>query len=76
MIEKFSIKEEVFQDTAHASLHFKLTLDGKEYEGQFKEGDVNWFQMQPNPDNHEISMEELDSEVRRRIAQLIGTPSE
>ena len=58
------------------ALHFELTLDDKEYQGHFKDGEVNWFQMQPDQENHEMSLEELDAEVKRRIVGIKGDPGE
>ena len=54
MIENFKVRKEVFEDTQHETLHFELTLDGKEYQGHYKDEEVNWFQMQPEQENHTI----------------------
>lgn len=70
VIENFRVRKEVFENTAHEALHFELMLDSKEYQGHFKNGEVNWLQMQPNPDDHKMSLEELDAEVRRRITEV------
>ncbi|MFJ7934050.1 hypothetical protein [Sporosarcina sp. NPDC096371] len=67
MIENFSVRQELFGDTPNETLHFGLTLDGKEYQGHYKSGEVNWFQMQPDQEKHEISLEDLDDEVKRTI---------
>ena len=69
MIGKFNVRKEIFEDTPNVRLHFELTLDGKEYQGHYKEDEVNWFQMQPNQENHEMQLEDLDAEVRKRIKE-------
>ena len=57
--------------TQHETLHFELTLDDKEYEGHYKDGEVNWFQMQPDQEDHEMNLEDLNAEVKRRIMGII-----
>lgn len=69
MIENFNIRKELFEDTQYETLHFELTLDGREYQGHYKDGEVNWFHMQPNQENHEMLLEELEVEVRRRFGE-------
>ena len=76
MIENFNVRKEIFEATQHETLHFELTLDDKEYQGHFKDGEVNWFQMQPDQDDHEMSLEELDAEVKRRIMGIQGDSRE
>ena len=44
-------------------------MDGKEYQGHYKDDEVNWFQMQPDQENHAIELEELEAEVRKRIKE-------
>jgi len=69
MIEKFNVRKEIFEDTPNVTLHFELTLDDKEYQGHYKEDEVNWFQMQPVQENHEMKLEDLEAEVRKRIKE-------
>ena len=76
MIENFNVRKEIFEATQYETLHFELTLDDKEYQGHFKNGEVNWFQMQPDQDDHEMSLEELDAEVKRRIVGIQGDSGE
>ena len=52
MIENFIVKKEIFEDTEYETLHFELKLDNKEYQGHFKDGEVNWLQMQPDQEHH------------------------
>lgn len=67
MIENFNVRKEVFEDTQNEILHFELTLDGKEYQGHYKDDEVSWFQMQPDQENHEMKLEDLEAEVKERI---------
>ena len=69
MIENFNVRKELFEDTQHETLHFELMLDGREYQGHYKNGEVNWFQMQPSQENHEMLLEELEVEVKRRFGE-------
>ncbi len=69
MIENFNVRKEMFEDTQHETIHFELTLDGKEYQGHYKDDEVNWFQMQPDQENHTASLEELEAEVKKRIKE-------
>ena len=69
MIEKFNVRKEISEDTPNSTLHFELTLDDKEYQGHYKEDEVNWFQMQPNQENHEMQLDDLEAEVRKRIKE-------
>lgn len=69
MIRDFHVRKEMFEDTQHETLHFELTLEDKEYQGHYKDGEVSWYQMQPDQDNHDVSLESLNAEVRRRIEE-------
>ncbi len=69
MIESFNIRKELFEDTQHETLHFDLMLDGREYQGHYKNGEVNWFQMQPKQENHGMLLEDLEVEVKRRFGE-------
>ncbi len=69
MIENFKVRKEILEDTQHETLHFELTLDGKEYQGQYKDEEVNWFQMQPDQENHTIELEKLEVEVKKLLKE-------
>ena len=69
VIKNFNVRKEMFEDTQYETLHFELILDGKEYQGHYKDDEVNWFQMQPNQENHEMPLKDLDAEVKRRIEE-------
>jgi hypothetical protein len=69
MIENFKVRKEIFEDTQHETLHFELTLDGKEYQGHYKDEEVNWFQMQPDQENHTIELEDLEVEVKKLLKE-------
>jgi len=71
MIEDFNVHKETFGDTVHETLHFKLKLDGKEYKGHYKDDEVNWFQMQPDQENHTMPLEELNAEVKGRLTNWV-----
>jgi len=47
-------------------------MGDKEYQGHYKEGEVNWYQMQPDQEKHDESIGALDDEVRRRIEEWKG----
>ena len=67
MIENFYVRKEILEDTQHETLHFELTLDGIEYQGHYKDDEVNWFQMQPDQDNHVMKLEDLEAEVKNLL---------
>jgi len=69
MIENFNVRKEIFVDTQYETLHFELTLDGREYQGHYKEEEVNWFQMQPDQENHIMELGNLGAEVKKRIRE-------
>ena len=69
MIGNFNVRKEIFVDTQYETLHFELTLDGKEYQGHYKDEEVNWFQMQPDQENHVMELESLEAEVKKRIKE-------
>lgn len=73
LITNFKVLKELFEDTQHEKWHFELCLDDKEYQGYYEDGEVNWFQMQPNPDDHEISLEMLDVEVKKRMSEWLDS---
>ena len=72
MIKNFNIRKEMFGDSQHERVHFELTLEDKEYQGHYKEGEVNWYQMQPDQEKHDESIGTLDDEVRHRIEEWKG----
>ena len=72
MIRDFTIVDDVMEDSPHQRWHFKLCLDDKEYEGYYKDGEVDWFQMQPDQEDHGMSLEQLDEEVKRRMAEWVA----
>ena len=63
MIENFNIRKEIFPDSQYEALHFALTFEGKDYQGHYKDGEVNWFQMKPKQEDHEMSLDDLDEKV-------------
>ena len=67
MIKDFNVRKEIFEDTAHEKLHFELKLDDQEYQGYYKDDEVSWFQMQPDQEKHEMPLEELEAEVKKRL---------
>ncbi len=69
MIQNFKVRKEIFEDTQHETLHFELTLDGKEYQGHYKDEEVNWFQMQPDQENHTMELEDLEVEVKKLLKE-------
>lgn len=69
MIESFNVRKELFEDTPNETLHFELTLDGKEYQGHYKDDEVTWLQMQPDQENHAMELENLEDEVKKRIRE-------
>lgn len=69
MITEFSVRKEIFEDTPHERLHFEVGLDGKEYQGYYKDGEISWFQMQPSQENHEIKIEDLEVEIQKRMVE-------
>ena len=73
MIKYFNVRDEILEDTAHEKLHFELALDNKEYQGYYKDGEIDWFQMQPDQKNHEMKIEDLEAEVRKRMTQWEST---
>ena len=62
----------MFEDSQHERVHFELTLEDKEYQGHYKEGEATWYQMQPDQEKHDESIRKLDDEVRRRIEEWKG----
>lgn len=69
MISAFNVRKEILEDTPHERLQFELTLDNKEYQGYYKEGEVSWFQMQPVQENHAMKIEDLEAEVEKRMIE-------
>ena len=71
MFEDFEVKKGIFERLPHGLTHFELCLDGRTYEGQYRNGDVNWFHPQPDPDNHEISIDVVEAEVCKIMVDYI-----
>lgn len=69
MINDFKVRKEIFEDTEHEKCHFELKLDDKEYQGYYKDDEVSWFQMQPDQDDHEMKLEDLEIEVKKRVIE-------
>lgn len=75
MIESFKVWWEIFEDSPNERQRFSLVLDDQEYQGYNKDGEITWFQMQPEEENHKISMEELEAQVRVKITEWESTQS-
>ncbi|MDS9472883.1 hypothetical protein [Sporosarcina pasteurii] len=73
MIQSLRIVEDVLENSSHQRWHFEVILDDKKYEGYYKDDDVDWFQMQPDQDNHAMPLEQLEDEVKRRINEWLST---
>lgn len=71
MIEIFNVRKERPGETVYETLHFELKLDGKEYKGHYKDDEVDWFQMQPDQEDHAMPLEELDAKVKERLANWV-----
>ena len=67
MITNFNVIKELFEDTERRMWHFEVCFDGKEYQGYYSDEEVKWFQMKPDQENHDISLEKLDTEVKERL---------
>lgn len=72
MITNFNVRKELFEDTEHEKWHFELCLDEKEYQGYYADGEVSWFQMQPDQENHNIPLEALNEEVKKRMTEWLS----
>lgn len=71
MIEEFEIKKEVFHRLPHGLTHFEIQLDGRNYEGHYRNGDVNWFHPQPDQRNHEVLIEVIEEEVCEKVTKYL-----
>ncbi|MFK4997305.1 hypothetical protein ACI2OX_06025 [Bacillus sp. N9] len=69
MIEDFEVKKEIFERLPHGLIHFELSLEGRNYEGHYRNGDVNWFHPQPKEEVHDVEIDEVEAEVREIIAK-------
>lgn len=69
MIEDFEVKKEVFEHLPQGSIHFELSLGGKSYMGQYRNGYVNWYHPQPDPGKHGMSIDEVEYQVQKIIVK-------
>lgn len=71
MIEEFEVKKEIFERLPHGLIHFEISLDGRNYEGHYRNGDVNWFHPQPEQENHDMPIDEVEEKVHQIIIKYI-----
>ena len=53
MYEKLRLAEPLFEGQIHECQQFRLTINGEEYKGVYKDDEINWYYPQPTIENKE-----------------------
>ena len=69
MIENFQIEEPLFLGQIHESQQFRLTINGEEYKGVFKNDEINWYHPKPTTENE--NMGEIEAQVHGLISRYL-----
>lgn len=69
MIDKLEIKDLLFEDTINEVVEFGVSVEGKHYRGHYKHGDLDWMNMHPKQEHHNVSLDEVAAEIKRRIEE-------
>jgi len=51
MFENFQIAEPLFVGQIHECQQFRLTINGEEYKGIYKDDEINWYHPKPTTIN-------------------------
>ncbi|MBS4178490.1 hypothetical protein [Lederbergia citrea] len=66
-MEDFIVTREVFEHLPHGKIHFELTIEGKDYEGQYHyaNGKITWFNPQPKSEDHDASIDAVEKKIKK-----------
>ncbi|KXH83777.1 hypothetical protein [Sporosarcina sp. HYO08] len=67
MIDKLEIKDLLQKDTVNEIVEFGVSIEGKEYRGHLKDGGLSWMNMRPRQEDHQVSLNDVVNEIKRRI---------
>ena len=51
MFEDFQMAEPLFVGQVHECQQFRLTINGEEYKGIYKDNEINWYHPKPTIEN-------------------------
>lgn len=68
MVDEFEVKK-LYEDRVYERHQFSFLLDGKEYKGDFHEGEIHWLHPHPQQDLDSNEMEWMEEEVLRLLGE-------
>ncbi|GIN59465.1 MULTISPECIES: hypothetical protein [Lederbergia] len=61
--------ETVYEERTYERYRFSFSIDGKEYKGNFHEGEIQWLHPHPKQDLKEDQLQWIESEVRSLLTE-------
>lgn len=65
-MDNFKVKN-IYPEKSYDRHHFKFSLDGKEYKGDYHDGEIDWLNPHPKQDLTDEQLQWLESEVYRLL---------
>lgn len=69
MFRDFEVKP-LFEDQIHERHQFSLTIEGNEYQGIFKDGDIQWFHPHPVQMLDLVNITAIESKIHHLMADF------
>ncbi|MBO0993754.1 HicA family toxin-antitoxin system [Bacillus sp. SD088] len=67
-MDDFKVKT-VYEERTYERHRFSFSIGGREYEGNFHEGEIQWLHPHPKQDLNEDQLQWIESEVRRLLSE-------
>nr|WP_239544300.1 DUF5342 family protein [Virgibacillus halotolerans] len=68
MVDDFKV-EPVFEDRQHERHQFKLVIDGRNYKGDYIDGEIQWLNPHPKQDVGEDELKAVEAEVHELLGE-------
>ncbi|MBY0221448.1 HicA family toxin-antitoxin system [Mammaliicoccus sciuri] len=68
MVDDFEV-EKVFEDRPYERIQFKLIIDGRNYKGDYHDGEIQWLNPHPKQDVGEEEVKAVEDEVLELLSE-------
>ncbi|MCR2821583.1 HicA family toxin-antitoxin system [Lederbergia panacisoli] len=68
MVDDFKV-EPIYEDRTYERHRFNLSIDGKDYEGNFHEGKIQWLHPHPKQDLEDDHLKWIEEEIYRLLSE-------
>lgn len=68
LVDEFEVKP-VFEGSPYERAQFKLVIDGRQYKGDYNNGEIHWLHPHPKQDVKEAHLRAVEAEVHNLLAE-------